>query len=131
MAYLDLSPFPFEAAAAPSEVAPAPIAEAPLTTTERLVISLSLRDPVWSVTPGGRFRRVLNRLFDVRRPNPFADARLEALRRFAVLVRRLGDRLDPAEADRLAEAGYSPRQIRDAVQQLASLQAAAPIGDRR
>jgi hypothetical protein len=131
MAYLDLSPFPFAISVAPAQVVATSVAEATLTRTERTVISLSLRDPVWSVAPSGRFRRILNWVFDVRRPNPLADTRLEALRRFTVLVRRFGDRLDRVEADRPAMAGYSPRQIRDAVRHVASIHAGAAVGGRR
>ena len=127
MAYLDLSTPPFEAPAAPVTTASAPIAEAALTATDQNVISLSLRDPVWSLAPSGRLRRIFNWVFDIRRPNPLSDARLEVLRRFAVLVRRLGDGVEAAETDRLAAAGYSPRLVRDAVWRVASAQASAPI----
>lgn len=130
MAYLDLSPSPFELSIAPARADRALAEEAALTTTERDVIALSLRDPIWSVAPSGRIRRALNWVFDVRRPNPLADARLEALRRFAVLVRRFGDRLDRVEADRLTVAGYSPQQIRDAVRHVASMHAYAAARGR-
>lgn len=128
MAYLDLSLSPFDIALAPAQAAS--VAETVLTASERNVISLSLKDPVWSIAPSGRLRRALNWVFDIRRPNPLADARLEALRRFAVLVHRFGDRLDCAEADRLAMAGYSPRQIRAALRHIASTHGAAAPRNR-
>lgn len=128
MAYRDFSSFPSDFIVAPAPPFAAPVAEAALTLTDRLVISLSMRDPVWSVSPSGRLRRAFNWIFDVRPPNPFADARLEALRRFAILVRHFGDRLDAGETDRLASAGYSPRQIRDAVGQLRSMRASTAMG---
>jgi hypothetical protein len=123
MAYLDLVPSPFEILDPPARETPSRIAEPALTLFERDVISVSLRDPVWSLGPSGRVRRALHWTFDVRRPNPLADARLEALRRFAVLVRHFGDRLDNVETDRLALAGYSPSQIRAASSQVASMDA--------
>jgi hypothetical protein len=120
MAYLDLAPSPFEILDPPARATLPRVAEPALTTIERDVISASLRDPVWSLGPSGRVRRALHWTFDVRRPNPLADARLEALRRFAVLVRHFGDRLDSVETDRLALAGYSPSQIRAASWQVTS-----------
>jgi hypothetical protein len=120
MAYLDLAPSPFEILDTPTRETPSRAADPALTTIERDVISASLRDPVGSLGPSGRVRRILHWTFDVRRPNPLADARLEALRRFAVLVRQFGDRLDSGETGRLALAGYSPSQIRAASRQVAS-----------
>lgn len=120
MAFLDLVPPPFEIFDTPARATLSRVAEPALSAIERDVISASLRDPVWSLGPSGRVRRALHWIFDARRPNPLADARLEALRRFAVLIRHFGDRLDSAEADRLALAGYSPSQIRIAARQVAS-----------
>jgi hypothetical protein len=131
MAYLDLAGSPFKTRggvtgnAAPDRVEPA------LGPIERQVISASLRDPVWSLAPSGRVRRMLHWIFDIRRPNPIADARLEALRRFAVLALRFGDRLDSTEADRLAVAGYSPSQIREAARHVAAARAERWTRDAR
>ncbi|MDB5584182.1 MAG: hypothetical protein JWR80_9358 [Bradyrhizobium sp.] len=91
-----------------------------LTMAERNVIHASLRDPAWSLGPISRVRRAIHWVFDLRRPTPLADPRLEALRRFAVLVRRFGDLLHSAEIDRLGSAGYSASQIRAAARQVAA-----------
>jgi hypothetical protein len=131
MAYLDLVPPAFEILDPPARETLSRVAEPVLTLFEHDVISASLRDPVWSLRPRGRVRRALHWTFDVRRPNPLADARLEALRRFAVLVRHFGDRLDSVETDRLALAGYSPSQIRAASWQVASTHTRFWNRDRR
>lgn len=127
MAYRDFAPPPYETLAVGVREARSRLAEPPLTPIERDAISASLRDPVWSLAPSGRVRRTLHWIFDTRRPNPLANSRLEALRRFAVLVRRLGDRLDDAEVERLALAGYSPSQIHTARRLVTS----ATAGSRR
>jgi hypothetical protein len=118
MAYLDLTRSPFELPAASVATAPAKPKTAPLSDVERTVLALSLGDPLWSVGPESRLGHLVRWIFDQRRPTPLADARLEALRRFAVLSRRFGDRLDRAESRRLAKAGYSPRLIRDTLARL-------------
>jgi len=131
MAYLDLAPSPYEILEPPAREMPSRVAEPALTTIEHDVISASLRDPVWSLGPSSRVRRALHWTFDIRRPKPLADARLEALRRFAVLVRHFGDRLDSVETDRLAFAGYPPDQIRAVSRQVASAHARHSHRDAR
>ena len=118
MAYLDLTRSPFELPAASAYIARAATPDAPLGDVERTVLAVSLKDPLWSVGSESRLGRLVRWAFDQRRPTPFANARLEALRRFAVLSRRYGDRLDRAENDRLAAAGYSPRLVHDALASL-------------
>jgi len=120
MAYLDLTRSPFELPTASAGTAPAETRDAPLNDVERTVLTLSLKDPLWSVGPESRLGHLVRWIFDQRRPAPFANVRLEALRRFAVLSRRFGDRLDPTENDRLAQAGYAPRLIRDTLAALLS-----------
>jgi len=130
MAYLDLT-HPFEILKAPAPETLPRVEDAALTATERQVILASLRDPASSLESGGRIRTALRWIFDVRPPNPLADARLEALRRFAVLMRRFGDRLSTIEIDRLAMAGYSPGQIREASRRIASAPGKSSSRDAR
>jgi hypothetical protein len=120
MAYLDLSRSPFELPAVSAGTAPAEIQDAPLNDVERTVLALSLKDPLWSIGPESRLGHLLRWIFDYRRPTSLANDRLEALHRFAVLSRRFGDQLDRSESDRLSDAGYSPRLIRDALATLIS-----------
>ena len=75
------------------------------------VAQLSCRDNLRSVSQVGRMRRLIERLFDIQVQNPFADARLEALRRYCVLFRHGDNRAPGAEAE-LLDHGYSPEQCR-------------------
>lgn len=83
-----------------------------LTSLEWLVVALAQRDRLSSLETPGRIATMLGTLFGSR-PNPrLADARLEALRRFVVLVRNLRDRLPQGETARLLAAGFSRAQAR-------------------
>lgn len=119
IAYLDIAPSPFVILDTTVRGAPPRTVETMLTTIESDVITVSLRDPVWSLGPSGRVRRAPHWIFDVRRPSPLADARLEALRRFAVLVRRFGDRPNSAETDRRCQSdgefSIDTRRVKSAV----------------
>ncbi|WP_129794513.1 hypothetical protein [Sphingosinicella sp. CPCC 101087] len=87
-------------------------AEASFDPLELTVISLAEADPVASIGPPTRFTRFFERWFGIERPTPFADARLEALRRFAVLVRVTGGRLPGEEIKRFLAAGFTRFQAR-------------------
>jgi hypothetical protein len=105
MAYIDFT-------LAPSAPRPAAAASAfLLDETEQAVIRLSSRDAPSSVARGGRLSQLAERLFGLARPNPLADPRLEALRRFAILYRRRGEAACAAEEPLLEAAGYTRRQI--------------------
>jgi hypothetical protein len=84
-----------------------------LAPLERDVLLISRSDSRSSLRPSCLLGRLRRRLFGIALPNPLADARLEALRRFAVLLRHNRDRLPSAEEARLLEAGFSPEQVRD------------------
>ncbi len=85
---------------------------ASLTSLEWLIVALAQRDPLSSIEKPGRIAMMLGALFGDR-PNPqLADPRLEALRRFAVLVRNLRDRLPGEETARFLAAGFSSAQAR-------------------
>jgi len=78
---------------------------------ERDIVWLSRSDPRSSLRPPHFLGRLAGRLFGIRRTNPLADARLEALRRYAVLLRhelRTGE-----EEHRLLESGFTPEQLGD------------------
>ncbi len=80
---------------------------------ERDVVLVSRSDPRSSLRPLGVLGRLGRRLFGFARPNPLADVRLEALRRFAILLRHHRDGLSHGEETRLLDAGFTPEQMRD------------------
>jgi hypothetical protein len=88
---------------------------------ERDVLLISRSDSRSSLRPSGFFGRLGKRLFGIAPSNPLADARLEALRRFAVLLRHKRDRLPCGEEARLLEAGFTSEQMKD-VRRLVSQQ---------
>jgi hypothetical protein len=85
-----------------------------LDELERRVVLLSRRDP----RPAGRIGRAAARaahiLFGGRETAGLADPRLEALRRFAVLLRIGGGHVASVEIERFVAAGFAEAQI-DAV----------------
>jgi hypothetical protein len=83
---------------------------ASLTPIEWLIAALAQRDPLSSVEKPGRIAMMLGMLFGDRPSPQLADPRLEALRRFAVLVSNLGDRLPGEETARFLAAGFSRAQ---------------------
>jgi len=98
---------------------PESAARAAFGPLELQVISLAEADPVASIGPPTRFTRFFERWFGIDRPTPFADARLEALRRFAVLARVTGGQLPGEEIVRFLGAGFTRLQAR-ALQQRAA-----------
>ena len=103
------------------EAAPSGQIESPVTgdpqsrfaPLELTVIALAEADPVASI--GGvptRFGRAFERWFGFERPKPLADARLEALRRFAVLARVTWGRLPVEEVRHFLAAGFTRFQAR-------------------
>ncbi len=106
MAYLDLNAgYPFAVAGV------APAAERKLEAQERLVVLLSRTDPLWSLTPRHHRSRLMSLLFDIRPPQAFADARLRALRRYAVTYRERDAGVAAAEQG-AREVGYGEGQLR-------------------
>lgn len=103
MAYLDLSqgfpsPSPF---ALQTQAIPA------LTRLERLTIHIARNDGIDSLTQPERGNRFTRWLFRADQPNPLADPRLEALRRYAVLLRLRADAMPADETRRLLDAGFA------------------------
>ncbi|PXA87771.1 hypothetical protein DMC47_31330 [Nostoc sp. 3335mG] len=110
MAYVDTRPH--ELAWSPRFAVRLPIPAAPLLQrVERDVLLASRHDRSASLKRPGPIRRWIGRLFGFAEANRLADPRLEALRRFAVLLRRKGDRLPAPEESRLLLAGFSPTQM--------------------
>lgn len=108
MAYRNFSDAPF------TDIQPAarPQVEAiTLSPLERTTVLLSMHDGRCSLVQSKRFDRVVGALFGISRPSRLADVRLEALRRYAVLLRLEGDAIDPAEAATLREVGFSESQL--------------------
>jgi len=103
-----------------SQRTPAPQPEqARFGPLELKVIALAEADPVASIGPPRRLHRFFERWFGFKLPNPLADERLEALRRFAVLARVTGGRLPAEEVKHFLTAGFSLLQAR-ALQRRAS-----------
>ena len=104
MAYLDFTAeHPFAVAGV------APVARK-LEAQERLVVLLSRADPLWSLRPRHTHSRTLRLLFGIEAPHHLADARLEALRRYAVTYRLRDASVAEAEMGAL-DAGYAASQL--------------------
>ncbi len=82
-------------------------AEAALSPLELRTLQLSQVDGRASLRAPRRIERIGAMLFGSRRVSGLANARLEALRRFAVLYRLDGARLDSGEIARAQAAGLS------------------------
>lgn len=75
-----------------------------ISQLERQVIALSRSDPVSSLRQAGRLSRwIFGRNVDFP---PLADPKLEALRRYAILRRVYGERLDVEEVEKFQNAGF-------------------------
>lgn len=104
-----------------------------LDELERQVVLLSQYDGAWSVAPSGRAMRLVRRLFGIAPPQALGSARLEALRRFAVLLRLGAGEVGAAERQRFAEAGFSAAQadrVACLVAAMPPIRSAAPLADR-
>lgn len=93
------------------EALPAAMSATTLSPLERTTVLLSLHDGRCSLGESKRFDRIVGALFGVSRPSRLADERLEALRRYAVLLRLDGDAIDPVEAARVRDLGFSAGQL--------------------
>jgi hypothetical protein len=106
VAYLNFSE-PYTGPSAPTlahdAIPEAPAAAEGFTATEWMVIGLAERDGLSSLATPGRFARALGGLFGLGASSRLADARLERLRRFAVLVRKHGWRVSAAEVTAFLE----------------------------
>jgi hypothetical protein len=95
-------------------LAPVPVGSnacAPLSSLERHAVDVELCDTLASLEEGGRLARAARLLFGGRPSAKLADPGLEALRRFAVLVRHAPSALDRGEIERMHVAGFSNWQM--------------------
>ena len=123
MAYLDLA-LDLPRAAISTTSAPRHDPVSLVGALDRTVVELARADSRWSLRAPGRIDVLLRWMFGITSTNRLADPRLEALRRFAVLLRLRGDRLPALETDRLIAAGY----LREAVEELRRMiRGSAPI----
>ncbi len=88
--------------------------EAPLTGLEQRVVALSLYDHPNSLASPGGVVRFLDWLFGLRPPNQLADRRMEALRRYCILLRLANGGPGVEEDERIRTAGFSERAVREA-----------------
>ena len=84
-----------------------------LGTLERDVIRLAFADGRSSLHAPGPLARLGTLLTGFERRHGLADPGLEALRRYAILYRLDGERLDPVEAQAVADAGFDELDVRD------------------
>lgn len=82
-----------------------------LTDLERTVVLLSRRDRSVASPLVERLRDAAIRTFGLRRANRLADPKLEALRRFAVILRENEGLAPAAEIERFVAAGYRAEQV--------------------
>ena len=92
--------------AEPATAKPASM-HARFSALEWSVVALARRDTLHTLEKPGRIAMALGALFGDRRNPRLADPRLEALRRFAVLVRHFRDRLPDRELVRFLAAGFT------------------------
>lgn len=109
MAYLDFAPAGGGAAVLDRPVtAPKSFRKpAELTTLEWQVVALAQRDKLASIRPAGAIRRAIRWVIGARVSNALSDARLEALRRIAVLSWYRGYSVAPAEVRAFLAAGFT------------------------
>lgn len=111
MAYLDLTATSATAMMPSSRIAREVVVDR-LTSAERDVLRFAVREPLSSTKPVTAAKRWGHKVFGLRRINPLADSRLEALRRYTILVAHgQGSERDGID---LGDAGFSARQIREA-----------------
>jgi hypothetical protein len=79
-----------------------------LTDDERIVVLLSAKDPLTSISPGWSYGSRISAWLFGERVNPFANPRLEALRRYAVILRSKGF-VSSDEQLRFQAAGFDDR----------------------
>ena len=94
-----------------TEAAATDMAQPVFSPLDMSVIGIGKRDRLSFVKPGSRLAKLQRFLFGIEAPLPFADRRLEALRRLALASRRRG-RSFADEAALALQAGVTPAQIR-------------------
>lgn len=108
MAYRNFSEVGLDMAAGTAAAVDAPA----FSDLEWTVIEIARQDPLSSIDPPGRFAGKLAWLMGSERRLPLADPRLEALRRFVVVERNLGNHLPDQEVARFVGAGFTRGHVR-------------------
>ncbi len=113
MASLSLSSFSAEPSRLPT--LPAPMSQsadypARLSALEWSVVAMAEQDSLSSLRAPGRIWSVLNSLFGIARQTPFANDRLEVLRRVAVLAWRHRWNVPQSELRAFVANGFSLEQ---------------------
>jgi len=85
--------------------------QASFSHAERMVIAISRHDPVSGLTRSSRTKRLLKQIIGIRERAPFADRRLEALRRMAVALRAKREDHAIFEADEFYAAGFRSEDL--------------------
>ncbi len=129
MAYLDLQHDLLFATPAQRQVADRPI-QPLLSRAERDVLTLSRRDSLSSLKASTPLRRFGAYVFGLRGPNALANPRLEALRRYVVLLRHRCDRMAKREIGRLIGESFTPVQLAE-VRRLIALEMARARSTRQ
>lgn len=93
---------------------------------EWTTILLARRDGLCSLAERSRLSRLFERLFGVAGKPRLADARLEALRRFAVLAWHQGYNVAKSELAMFREAGFSASQAETLLASVAVARADRP-----
>lgn len=84
-----------------------------LTALERRVVALSLFDPRSTVVEASWLMRLCIRAFGLRPANQLADRRLEALRRYGVLLRLSGAPAPASEQGGMIAAGFADTALNE------------------
>ena len=127
MAYVDFSADPLLATPLPAPAAP-PVLPLPadeddgrLTGLEWSVVALARGDRLSTLSRPGRMAIALGKVFGTRRhPAHLADARLEALRRMAVLTWHMSFAVPASEVRAFFAAGFSVAQYETMTASIAS-----------
>ncbi|OHT19132.1 hypothetical protein [Edaphosphingomonas haloaromaticamans] len=88
--------------------------QASLTALEQGVVALSLFDHPSSIQPPRALARLLGWLCGASPPNQLADGRLEALRRYCILLRETNGAPAIEETGKALAAGFSEKALREA-----------------
>jgi len=91
-----------------------------LTRLEQTVVALSLFDAPSSIEPPRALMRGIIRLFGLRLVNRLADDRLEALRRYCILLRRSGGAPAGEDLKLMRDAHFSVKAL-DQISRLVAL----------
>jgi hypothetical protein len=89
-----------------------------LTDLEREVVALARNDNLASLAEGGPLSKGARLIVGYSPPAKLANPKLEALRRFAVLVRCVPAEIDADEVDQMLSAGFSDMQIAEVTSML-------------